>query len=94
MARLAGLPELVLARAKAILSSLEAGAPLPSGKHASVRGRSQTGSPQLDLFGQVSSPPALPSPSLELLKAVDVDRLTPLDALTLVAKMKALLDRE
>ena len=40
VARLAGLPELVLARAKAILASLEAGAALPSGHFASVRGRS------------------------------------------------------
>jgi DNA mismatch repair protein MutS len=93
VARLAGLPEVVLARAKAILSSLEAGAPLPSGQHASVRGRSKAGAAQLDLFGgQAPSSVAAPNPALELLKAVDVDRLTPLEALTLVAKLKSLLD--
>ena len=50
VARLAGLPEVVLARAKAILASLEAGAALPSGHYASVRGRSAAGRAQLDLF--------------------------------------------
>jgi DNA mismatch repair protein MutS len=89
VARLAGLPEVVLARAKSILSSLEAGAALPSGKHASVRGRSKAGTPQLELFG---APPAVPprSQALDLLEAVDVDRLTPLEALALLAKLKSM----
>jgi DNA mismatch repair protein MutS len=89
VARLAGLPEVVLARAKAILSSLEAGAALPSGKHASVRGRSKAGTPQLELFvPQSAAPPR--SPALELLEALDVDRLTPLEALGLLAKLKSM----
>ena len=41
VARLAGIGEGVLARAKAILAMLEAGAALPGGKHASLRGRSK-----------------------------------------------------
>ena len=89
VARLAGLPEVVLARAKAILSMLESGSPLPSGKHASVRARSKTPSPQLDLF--VPAKAAAQSPVIETLKAVDVDRLTPLEALQLVAKLKGML---
>jgi len=92
VARLAGLPEVVLARAKAILSALETGAALPSGKHASVRGRTKAGSPQLDLFGAAPAPIAeTPHPALELLKAVDIDRLTPLEALGLLAKLRSLL---
>ncbi len=89
VARLAGLPEVVLARAKALLASLEAGAPLPSGKQAGVRGRSKAGAPQLDLF---TAPPAkeTPHPAIELLKAVDIDRLTPLEALGLLAKLKSM----
>jgi DNA mismatch repair protein MutS len=90
VARLAGVGEGVLARAKAILASLEAGAALPTGKPASLRGRSRAGTPQLDLF----APPAKadpPSPVLETLRALDVNRLSPMEALQLVAKLKSLL---
>src|SRR5262249_22748329 len=52
VARLAGIGEGVLARAKAILATLEAGAALPSGRHATLRGRSKAGVAQLDLFAQ------------------------------------------
>jgi DNA mismatch repair protein MutS len=86
-ARLAGLPEPVLARARAILSELERGAALPGGGASSLRARAAGGRPQLDLFG---APPAKaePNPALETLRAVDVDRLTPLEALQLVATLK------
>ena len=90
VARLAGVGEGVLARAKAILASLEAGAALPTGKPASLRGRSKAGTPQLDLF----APPARaepPSPVLETLRALDVNRLSPIEALQLLAKLKGLL---
>jgi DNA mismatch repair protein MutS len=87
-ARLAGLPELVLARARAILAGLEGGGVLPNG------GRSiplPPAAPQLDLFGAGAAPSAPPHPVLETLRAVDVDRLTPLDALTLVATLKKVI---
>ncbi len=88
-ARLAGIPEPVLARAKAILSDLERGAALPGGGQASLRGRTRAGRPQLDLF--VGAPPSEPAPehgALQILRNLDVDRLTPLEALTLVATLK------
>jgi DNA mismatch repair protein MutS len=91
VARLAGVGEGVLARAKAILATLEAGAALPGGKHASLRGRSKAGTTQLDLFAPPSKLPDAASPVLETLKAVEVDRLTPLEALQLVAKLKGML---
>ncbi|HEX4448448.1 MAG TPA: DNA mismatch repair protein MutS, partial [Polyangiaceae bacterium] len=88
-ARLAGLPEPVLARARAMLGELERGAALPSGAPSSLRPRSRAGRPQLDLFeGPGPAAPAPPNPALETLKAVDVDRLTPLEALQLVANLK------
>jgi DNA mismatch repair protein MutS len=90
VARLAGLPELVLARAKAILGSLEGGGPLPSGGRATVRARSKSGAVQLDLFGAARAEPEAPNAALELLGAVDVDRLTPLEALSLVAKLQTM----
>ncbi len=86
-ARLAGLPEPVLARARAILSELERGAALPGGGASSLRARGSAGRPQLDLFGAEPANPA-PNPALETLRAVDVDRLTPLEALQLVATLK------
>jgi DNA mismatch repair protein MutS len=98
VARLAGLPEGVLARAKAILALLEAGAALPSGKHATMRARSRAGTAQLDLFERPSQGPtgsaaeAKRHPVLEMVKGIDVNRLTPLDALTLVAKIKAAVE--
>ncbi len=87
-ARLAGVPEPVLARARAILADLERGAALPGGAHASLRGRTAAGRAQLDLFARGAPPPAAPDPALETLRAVDVDRLTPLEALQLVASLK------
>jgi DNA mismatch repair protein MutS len=92
VARLAGIPEGVLARARAILGTLEAGAALPGGKHASLRGRSRSGSVQLDLFaGSRAAAPAEHTAVVDTLRAVDVDRLAPLDALQLVVKLRGLL---
>jgi DNA mismatch repair protein MutS len=88
-ARLAGLPEAVLARARAMLGELERGAALPSGAPSSLRVRSRAGRSQLDLFDGSGGPaPPPPNPALETLRAVDVDRLTPLEALQLVASLK------
>jgi DNA mismatch repair protein MutS len=91
VARLAGIGEGVLARAKAILATLEAGAALPGGKPATLRGRSKAGAAQLDLFMPASKAIEASSPVLETLKAVEVDRLTPIEALQLVAKLKGML---
>jgi DNA mismatch repair protein MutS len=95
VARLAGLPEPVLARGKAILAGLESGSALPGGRFATLRARTRAGSVQLDLFGgsapkQADDPP---NPAIETLRATDADRLTPLDALQLIAKLKALLPK-
>jgi DNA mismatch repair protein MutS len=89
VARLAGLPEGVLARARAMLGELERGAALQSGASSSLRARSRAAQNQLDLFDGAAAPaPAPPNPALETLRAVDVDRLTPLEALQLVASLK------
>lgn len=89
-ARLAGVPEIVLARARLLLEDLEQGAPLPGGAHATMRGRNKKGRTQLDLFGGAPTIEMSPSTTevLGMLKSVDVDRLTPLEALQLVASLK------
>ena len=84
-ARLAGLPELVLARARTILDGLEKGSALPGGAHATMRGKTKAGRAQLALFGGGTAPE---HPAVGLLRAIDVDRLTPLEALQLVDKLK------
>jgi DNA mismatch repair protein MutS len=84
-ARLAGVPEPVLARARALLGELERGAALPNGAPSSLRARTKAARPQLGLF---DAPTATPDPALETLRAVDVDRLTPLEALQLVASLQ------
>ncbi|MBX3262659.1 MAG: DNA mismatch repair protein MutS, partial [Labilithrix sp.] len=97
-ARLAGLPEPVLARAKAILDDLERSASLPTG-NASRAPRSRKNDGQLGLFaaggragaGEAGSPPAREtSPALDMLRALDVERITPIEALTTLAKLKGL----
>jgi DNA mismatch repair protein MutS len=88
-ARLAGIPEPVLARARAILSDLEKGAALPGGAHASLRGRTRAGRTQLDLFGGgAPGEPPEENVALQTLRNIDVDRLTPLEALQLIASLK------
>ncbi len=86
-ARLAGLPEMVLARARAILNDLEAVAMGPMDAMPSPRARTRAARPQLGLFD--ASPPP-PHPAIETLRAVDVDRMTPLEALKLVSDLKKL----
>jgi DNA mismatch repair protein MutS len=90
-ARLAGVPEPVVARARALLGELERGAALPSGAPASLRARTRAGRTQLDMFDASGAPPqAEPHPAIDVLRAVDVDRLTPLEALQLVASLKTM----
>jgi DNA mismatch repair protein MutS len=96
-ARLAGLPEPVLARARAILGSLERGAASPAGGGRPTQGRR---APQLDLFGSggegcADNDRAMVGPTnaaLEMLRALDLDRMTPLEALTTLAKLKGLAE--
>ncbi len=87
VAKLAGVPKPVLARAKQILAQLESGA----GPHGPL-----TLPTDMPLF----SAPALaaeqaledaPHPALERLAALDVDSLSPRDALELVYALKGLL---
>jgi len=81
VAQLAGLPKSVVHRAHEVLADLESASPQqkPSskGKHQTLRLRSGQAEPvpQLQLFGQKS-------PVLEELAKLDINSLTPLEALT------------
>ncbi len=84
VARLAGIPAEVLDHAQALLTALELD---QAGRHPH----------QSDLFASrppVSAAPAEPHPVIKALSAVDVDALTPREALLALYDFKALLDRE
>jgi DNA mismatch repair protein MutS len=82
VARLAGLPGRVVARAKAVLRALEA--------------RAREGGPraledELPLFAGAAAPEREPSVVEERLRGVQVDELSPREALELVYELKRLL---
>jgi DNA mismatch repair protein MutS len=84
VAKLAGLPESILARARALLASLE------SGDGAAARPHTKTATDQLDLF-VAKGPSAASDEVLATLRELDPDRLTGIEALQLIARLKAKL---
>ena len=78
VAELAGLPRAVIQRAAEVLSVLEAS---HDGRAAPSRGRRRQPAEQLPLF-------AGPSPLLEELAGLDVDSLTPLQAITKLYELR------
>ncbi len=84
--RLAGLPAPVIARAKAVLATLEAQQHAPAeGRHRTRRVSPVVPADQLPLF----APAPAPHPAVEALRAVDPNHLTPMQALELVARLAA-----
>jgi DNA mismatch repair protein MutS len=83
VARLAGLPRPVIDRAREILTALERDE-LTRGGRPSVSGTPSEPQRQLGLFQ--SAPPD--DRLRDRLAAVDVDRMTPIAALTLLAELK------
>lgn len=81
VARLAGVPPVVLARAKTKLRELEA-------LHESTDGK---GAPQFALFDDGPPPRSAVEATLE---ALDVERMTPVDALVTLARLRDLAERE
>ncbi|HEY5676460.1 MAG TPA: DNA mismatch repair protein MutS, partial [Myxococcales bacterium] len=80
VAKLAGLPESVLKRAREILGNLEAQELDETGRPA-LAGPRRNKRAQLGLFEAPPPPPAPPSQVEEALRALDLSRTTPLDAL-------------
>ena len=88
VARLAGLPAAVVRRASDILKSLEQDE-LQRGGRPSLSSAAPAAQQQLGLFHAAEAHPAL-----DRLRALDVDRLSPLDALNLLAELKKSADEE
>jgi DNA mismatch repair protein MutS len=86
VAKLAGLPEPVLARARALLVALE------QNDARSPEPRTRAGkAPQLSLFGERSAESRAQAELVELLRALDLDRMTGLEALSLLQRLKSKL---
>jgi DNA mismatch repair protein MutS len=86
VARLAGVPEAVIHRAKAVLDKLEATREATGGMAAGLG--------DLPLFAAMRAEPAPPSPEQQLadtLRATDLDALTPREALYLLYEWKRAL---
>jgi DNA mismatch repair protein MutS len=83
VARLAGLPPAVVARAREILNGLEHDE-LSRGGRPSLSAADSTGAGQLALFQM----PAAEDPVRVRLQQIDTDHLTPMQALTLLAELK------
>jgi DNA mismatch repair protein MutS len=81
VARLAGLPAKVIGRAREIMSRLEGGSALGTSAQLSL---GAVMAPQVPLA-------APPSPVASKLAAIDINRMTPLEALTLLAELKSLV---
>ena len=84
VARLAGLPPSVIARARDILTALERDE-LSRGGRPALSGETVRPQQQLGLF---SAPSPADERLRERLKEIDVDRTTPLEALRLLASLK------
>jgi DNA mismatch repair protein MutS len=84
VARLAGLPRSVIERAREILGALERDE-LTRGGRPSVSGTQSDPQRQLGLF---QAPGGRDDGLRERLAALDVDRMTPMEALTLLAELK------
>jgi DNA mismatch repair protein MutS len=82
VAKLAGLPPAVVARAKSVLAKLEAGRDATGGIAA--------GLDDLPLFAATAEPERRPDPLLAAIEAVDPDSLTPREALEELYRLKKL----
>ncbi len=88
VARLAGLPQPVIDRAKEVLKNLEAGEFVGEGQPRIARGRGEkrVDQNQLPLFGQPTD-----DALRKRLEEIDIDVLSPLEALNLLADLKAMV---
>jgi len=91
VARLAGVPRKVIIRAREILANLENMELTPDHKPVLARHRESARDEQTDLFGsgvQLNAMDAQHAEIVQQLQNLDVNDLTPLDAINLIAELK------
>ena len=86
VAAMAGLPEVVVQRARDVLSGLDEERPTPAGM---PRSATRSSEPQLDLFNT-----SRPSEVERVLSQIDLDRVTPLESLALLTSLKGMIDKK
>ncbi len=89
VAKMAGLPELVIQRAREVLKGLEEERPLQIGMPEKTKKTAGKPSRQLELFTRYT-----PSEVERILKEIDLDRVTPIEALSLLSRLKELAVKE
>lgn len=82
-AKLAGIPQSVISRAKEILKDLEHGK--YKNENASIQKQDNSDNMQLSLIG------AAESPVVERLKNTDINTLTPIEAMNLLYELKGMI---
>ncbi len=87
VAKMAGLPEIVIQRAREVLHGLEDDGPKQGGVPEKTR-VSGDSTPQLDLFASAQT-----SETERVLREIDLDRVTPLEALALLARLKEMSEK-
>jgi len=80
VAKIAGLPEPVLLRARAMLKDLERG-----------EGPMKKAPKQIGLFEEKPPPVSREHPVIAALEGVEIDRMTPMESLHLLAQLKAMI---
>ncbi|MBW6514503.1 MAG: DNA mismatch repair protein MutS [Candidatus Syntrophosphaera sp.] len=90
VARLAGIPDRVIRRAREILKNLEEHEISPQGLTASIRRKLNQNSPQLELYEVLADKAAELDPIIAEIKDINLDELTPIEAWQ---KLKELQDR-
>jgi DNA mismatch repair protein MutS len=90
VARLAGVPKKVLARAREILANLENMELTPDHKPVLARRRKDPRTGQTDLFAgvQLNAMDAQHAEIVQQLQSLDINNLTPMDALKMIAELK------
>ncbi len=80
VARLAGIPDRVIRRAREILKNLEEHEISPQGLTASIRRKLNQNSPQLELFEVLADRAEALDPVINEIKDLDLDKITPIEA--------------
>ncbi len=92
VARLAGLPERVIRRARQILANLEEHELSPQGLTARLRKQLAGGSLQRDIFEVICEKAEEKDEILDELRSLDVPNMTPMQALAALAELQKKLD--
>jgi len=88
VARLAGIPEKVIRRAKEILKNLEEHEISPQGLTATIRKKLVRDVPQIDIFEILADKASENDPVINEIKEIDLDKLSPLEAWQYLQKIQ------